>query len=245
MAIRCAKCKTNCVMKESKADVFGYPCECCRRVYCKNCANISATEIRALIMSSRVVLFFCEDCKNSIKQVPTLKDDIQEIKKDIGELKDAIKPGGTTYADVVKTFEKKKHSLKKEFKELENRLKENARKQIPDLPSLDAIKADIRNLESEVITKETARNSNFEPAQEREARAKSVLVFSLPEIQEFTYREDRMEKDENGVYNVLKEINPSINIDNLKIMRIGKYEVQKVRPVKVIFPNKGEAAKCT
>ncbi|CAG9769480.1 unnamed protein product [Ceutorhynchus assimilis] len=88
------------------------------------------------------------------------------------------------------------------IKELENRLEKNARKQIPDLAPLDAIKVDIRNLESKVITKATARNSNVEPAlyelQEREARAQNVLVFGLPEIQEFTDRKDRMERDKNG-----------------------------------------------
>lgn len=62
------KCKLNAKVKQIKDDkLVGHTCDYCSRVVCKNCSQISSTEIRCLELSTRILLFYCPDCINNIK----------------------------------------------------------------------------------------------------------------------------------------------------------------------------------
>ena len=54
---------------------------------------------------------------------------------------------------------------------------------------------------------------------------------------------ERISQEKECIENVLKEVDKDVKVNDLKLMRLGKYDPQKVRPIKVIFPTKEEALK--
>lgn len=55
------KCSSSCKLRKDKSELFGFPCDSCKQVICRNCAGLSASEIRCLPMSPRVLLFWFPD----------------------------------------------------------------------------------------------------------------------------------------------------------------------------------------
>lgn len=41
-----------------------YPCDSCKRLICQECSGLSATELRCLPLSSRILKFQCIKCRN-------------------------------------------------------------------------------------------------------------------------------------------------------------------------------------
>ncbi|KAG5871201.1 hypothetical protein JTB14_019297 [Gonioctena quinquepunctata] len=79
----CFLCRGSCIFKESKTETFGYPCDLCKRVICKNCSNISATEIRVVQMTARIMPFFCTDCRENILKLPDLVKRVSDMEVEI------------------------------------------------------------------------------------------------------------------------------------------------------------------
>ncbi|CAH1996103.1 unnamed protein product [Acanthoscelides obtectus] len=50
------------MQKSMYYEVFGFPCDICRAVVCADCADISPSEVRVMIMKSRSLFLFCPDC---------------------------------------------------------------------------------------------------------------------------------------------------------------------------------------
>ena len=90
----CSKCDKSCVFKDvSKSkeikDLFGGPCDLCKLIICRECSGISANKIRVLTSPSRLILYYCHDCRNVIRSTVTEMSNIQaQIKK----LQDNVKP---------------------------------------------------------------------------------------------------------------------------------------------------------
>lgn len=95
----CEKCKTSCIFREVRKDeskkdnqeLFGFPCDCCKKVFCKNCSNISSTEIRALILTTRILPFWCAECIKAIKDAVMLADRIKELERKFKSLDNNVK----------------------------------------------------------------------------------------------------------------------------------------------------------
>lgn len=88
MSGRCSKCKRECTNRESKNELFGFPCDLCKKVYCKECAGLSSTDVRALIQVTKRLPFFCEECMDMLRETTLFK--ISQLKKmdaDVKELK--------------------------------------------------------------------------------------------------------------------------------------------------------------
>lgn len=86
---KCITCKVSCVFREPKKgedEIFGHPCDNCRKVYCKSCANFSPTEIRALILTNRVLPYFCPDCIALIGEAIKLQSKILLLETKISQL---------------------------------------------------------------------------------------------------------------------------------------------------------------
>ena len=88
----CYKCNNECVPKEEKTELFGLPCDICRRIICKNCSGVRSSEVRVLIMKERCLRHFCPDCLECFSMMPGLKRRISELEAEI----DAIKLGKPT-----------------------------------------------------------------------------------------------------------------------------------------------------
>ncbi|CAG9767595.1 unnamed protein product [Ceutorhynchus assimilis] len=75
--------------KEIK-DLFGGSCDMCRSIICRQCSGVSSSEIRVLTAQTRVVTYYCPECveiiRTSVKNLPTLKEQISSIEKKLSVL---------------------------------------------------------------------------------------------------------------------------------------------------------------
>lgn len=228
MASECYICSASCVLKEkleSRDAVFGYPCDCCKKTVCRNCTKLSPTEMRTVVLSTRCMLYYCPNCMVTIQEVPRLKSQMEELRSEIEQLKEMV-GAKQSYADVVKSVEQETHSIKGELENMKARMNEKV-----------AAAEEAMNFRTPL---------NVEPAilemQERERRACNLLIFGLSECKE-DKREQRMAKERQTVVGLISQLSEDSPVDQIKQYRIGKYDVDRVRPVKVVFPSKEEAIK--
>lgn len=84
----CYKCKTECSFKDDKTLVFGSLCDICTNVTCAECAGISPTEVRVLILKNRALFHICPDCKTSFlkntmeqnKRIAVLEEEVKQLR---------------------------------------------------------------------------------------------------------------------------------------------------------------------
>lgn len=75
----CHKCQNECVFRDTKNELFGYPCDICKKIVCKNCCNISASEIRVVLMVSRIMPFVCQSCRDNLFNLPNIVKRIDDL----------------------------------------------------------------------------------------------------------------------------------------------------------------------
>lgn len=222
MAGKCSKCKTECVFKESKTELFGFPCDVCGGILCKNCADLSATEIRFIAMSSRAVPYLCKECIGLLRQIPSLKIQIRKLEQEVQELKCAANSAKQSYADVLKVSMDNSDELKNTIKDLEMKVQNVSKPETPQAGS------GVSQLEPAV-----------QEMQEREYRAANILLFGVKESDTVT-KDERITQENKTVEEILQRIDSTVTRE-IKVRRLGKYEPQKVRPIKVTFPSKAIA----
>lgn len=222
MSGTCSGCQAPCIFKEKTGVLFGFPCDVCRVILCKDCGGLSSTEVRFVAMASRGVPYLCKDCIGSLKLVSTLKTKIDELEHEIQELKIAAESSKSSYADILKKNTAQSEEIKGNMKNLEERV--------------------------ESVTKPGTHPSvegalPLEPAvqelQERERRAANILLFGVKESSAAT-REARIEQESKTVEGILQKIDADV-AKEVKVTRLGRYDEQKVRPIKVTFPTKSDA----
>lgn len=104
--LQCTKCQQDCVFKNrpKENEVFGAACDCCKNIFCRECAVINTTEAHAVALTQRTLIFYCMDCKPLVKDTPKIKDLLktidnlksESIKKDLRIEKLKNKCGDTT-----------------------------------------------------------------------------------------------------------------------------------------------------
>lgn len=218
----CSKCKVECVFKEGKGEQFGFPCDVCRTVLCRDCAELSATEIRFVAMATRALPYLCRECISSLKLVPILKEKILELEQEVKDLKNSTQASKQSYADILKTSLDHSDELKSSMKDLERK---------------------VENISKSGSPKAVSGPSQLEPAvqelQERESRAANILIFGVRESEGLN-RDERVRHENEVVEAVLQKIDRAVTRD-IKVRRLGKYDQQKIRPIRVTFPTKSEA----
>ncbi|KAG5874056.1 hypothetical protein JTB14_004969 [Gonioctena quinquepunctata] len=85
---KCFQCETDCVLKDNETEISGCPCDQCKRIICKNCAELSALEVRAVVIPTRVMPFYCPPCRiNSITslglRINKLEEEIQNYSSNL------------------------------------------------------------------------------------------------------------------------------------------------------------------
>lgn len=217
MSGTCSKCKQGCVFKESKTELFGFPCDICRKIQCKDCANLSATEIRTLMQTTKRILpFLCDECLNVIKEVPLLKLQVLRLKTEVQELKENSVKATQSYADVLK-FKGEAKALKGDLDKLEQRVES-----IGTQEGSGTIEPTIKELG------------------EREKRASNIIVFGFPETNGCSL-DERNTEERKEVAALLNSVDDRIQADEVRIYRLGKPQDGKVRPIKVVFKDRETA----
>lgn len=79
---KCIKCKE----KLDDNDTL-YSCDSCLRHVHKECSTLSTSEERCMPLRKRVLLYICADCRGLIARMPHMIQMLDQIKKDIEELK--------------------------------------------------------------------------------------------------------------------------------------------------------------
>lgn len=185
--------------------MFGFPCDICRVVLCRDCAGLSTTEVRFVAMATRAVPYLCKECIGSLQRVPLLERRIQELEHEVQELREATKSSKQSYADILKA----------------------------NIDSTDQIKETVKNLEKRVEDFRKQDNVNtaaamphLEPAvhelQERELRAANILIFGVRES-DGAARDERIEQENRTVEAILRKIDGTVTRE-IKVRRLGRYE---------------------
>lgn len=176
MAGTCNKCSVKCIFKEPKSngDVFGYPCDFCKKVLCKGCTGVSSTEIRFLLLSSRIVPYLCGDCVPGIKTALCLNNRVKALEEALSE----VKVANTQKIDV---FEVQVREISEEVKNIRTSF----------LTSLDDIKKDLSIIKSSTSTSTINNDCRYSAAvvhggvmhevSERQRRSCNLMVFNLPQ----------------------------------------------------------------
>lgn len=115
---KCYKCDELCIQKEDKSSLFGFPCDICQRLVCKNCTGLMASEIRVVPSASRVLLHVCPDCRGYPSMVPKLLKRIDFLESEIKL--------------VQKELENQRESWAREVEEIKRSLNVDPDRGVPD-----------------------------------------------------------------------------------------------------------------
>lgn len=227
----CIKCGLKCVIngKPKDNEVLGFPCDYCRKILCKNCADITTTEARCVALSQRVLLFYCPDCIVSIQEIPKLKGDLKTLQAEVDKLKEFFHQTTQvpTYAEILSNFKTETKAIKDDINNLEIKFAKSK--------SNDSNQELNTNLDKQAEVEPTIYE-----IQEREKRAANILIFGVKE-EKIDNAEERIELQKKSVVNIIKSVNKDVPTENIKIYRLGKYNQDKVRPIKVTFSSKADA----
>ena len=104
--------------------------------------------------------------------------------------------------------------------------------------------AQLKDLKSSVNTTTSSPAHNFEEivneVAERQNRKQNLIMFGVDEQPNELNVNQATEQDRSSVNNVLNQIIPDYNIDNLKIHRIGRRSDTRARPIKITLNDERE-----
>lgn len=106
------------------------------------------------------------------------------------------------------------------------------RKKVHDLEeAIEKIKGNQNTLDCE---------STINEINEREKRSKNIIIFGVNES-ESTDLNERKEYDKNQVVSIVSQMVPNIDLNKSTIIRLGKPDSKKPRPLRVTLKNKEQA----
>ncbi|CAG9771642.1 unnamed protein product [Ceutorhynchus assimilis] len=157
------------------------------------------------------------EVKESIKEVPLLKDEFKKLQSEVNEIKENLNKAKSTYAEVTKIINE-----------------------------AELIRTSVNKLEKKVEDFKSQDKENLVPAideiSERAKRSLNIIVFGVPEIKNLN-KEERNIKEKEGAVSILNSLDESVPTENIKLYRLGGYDLNKVRPIKVMFETKEDALK--
>lgn len=242
MSNTCSNCNQICVSKEPKNsnDIFGYPCDLCKKLLCKKCSGISTTELRTLILNSRVMPYICklclpklQDTLQLVNRVTALETSFAEIKSDSQRVIDL--------ADLIHSFSEEMKSMRASFSSCLGDIRSMVREEIEGLKRTSAETQ--QKTDGNVGRTETNRSSVESEEMmmeliERQKRECNIMVMNVKEPQSLTSGTRRQE-DLNSAINLLKDFN--VDTTDLKVFRVGKVAPNKNRLLKIILKSRHDA----
>lgn len=236
-----------CVLREEKGKLFGFPCDFCKGTICSECTGALAGEIRIIPSVSRTTLYLCPCCKDKIKKLPEIQNQIHktqqqgdETTKNLAKLKEEVE----SLKGSMERRRRENKSIKGEISTIKKEIKQVDQK-IPEKQSYaDALK----KLEERVETiKKSPEGGEYDSAgveitlfemKERERRANNIIFFGIPESEKL----DKHQDDKEKISSLFRKIDLTLP-DTARIFRLGNEGPDKKRPVKVILPNREAALK--
>lgn len=156
----------------------------------------------------------------SVEELQVLRVRMEKIEVQIRNVDENIIQTSQSYADVLKR-QNETETLKSNLSKLEVAV--NNIKSQEDLPG---------------------RRANIEPTieelKERDKRACNVLFFGVAES-DMLDKNERIRCESENIKNLIASIDINVQTDQIKVLRLGRYQPEKIRPVKVIFESKETA----
>lgn len=286
----CHSCKNAEERSISQQQRSIFTCDACKKETCVNCANVSASEQRCLILRNRVLMFFCCECLKHIKlpdiiktlneiviQNKAFKDEFNHLQDKICNMKDIPEIAKLNeITDKLKMLEEKRIETQIKFEKELNEKYEKNKKRLQDInkrmdnidKTVDSLNNDlnkkfddfdvqgkakysdivkqnsnlqtrVEKIEAHPTTRSTSELPTLEPVfneiEERKMRAKNVLIFGLTESS--GDKETRTALDKAKAIDFLKKADNTLGLtaENIQITRLGKFEENKLRPLKIIL----------
>lgn len=102
------------------------------------------------------------------------------------------------------------------------------------------LKSEIEHLKNQINKPESRlENSSVDAFQElsdREYRKRNVIMFSAKEL-ETDNQEEKKEADLRLVKEIIMTASPNLNMEDVKVQRIGKEKADRIRPLKIRLPS--------
>ncbi|KAK4876310.1 hypothetical protein RN001_012732 [Aquatica leii] len=76
---------------------------------------------------------------------------------------------------------------------------------------------------------------------DRQQRANNIIIYKLPELESDCSITDANIKDKANAIEIVKFISPTVNTNNVKVMRLGKKDSSKTRPLKICLESRRDA----
>lgn len=161
---------------------------------CRGCSGVNSTEIRTLILSSRMIPYMCKECVPGIKNAFTLSDRVSALEDALSEIK-------VNNTQKLEDFEKQVREMSDEVKSMKTSF----------LVTLEDIKHDLSIIKSASSVSTVASGSVpaavggngtsdvFHEMTERQKRSNNLMVFNLPEINE----QDDLERANSLISNLI------------------------------------------
>ena len=212
----------NCTYELSTAKAKSKNCDKCKQWYCMNCSKIPKKIFDALFAANKgkedisMICFTCSSCKTASTTIRDLRNDLHTLKNDISKRIDDKTIEIKTHVD--KKMVDFNVSHKQSFAEIVNKCK---------LPTVEKINSGVRE----------AIDSSTIAAKEQELRDRSIMMFNRAESKAGN-KKDRIVDDFDFITDFVKE---GLHIQATSIEsvdRIGRYEENKSRPIKILFNNK-------
>ncbi|KAG5872821.1 hypothetical protein JTB14_018052 [Gonioctena quinquepunctata] len=232
MAGICYKCNESCVLRDSRTEVFGYPCDQCKRVVCKSCAGISSSEVRAVVITTRIMSFHCPLCR--INNIPQITQRLNNIEQEIQDHSSNLNGKLVTLEQRILRIEQFIESnklIEQRLLKIEQILDLNKSLQ-QRLSTLEQLVESPRASPPSQNNCEIGTNSSdcetfILEVEERKRRSTNLMVYNLPE-------NDNPDVDKRKIGHVFKDIIPTDCIK--KVFRIGKKSGNNVqRPLKLVL----------
>ncbi|KAG5860695.1 hypothetical protein JTB14_006809 [Gonioctena quinquepunctata] len=229
MAGICYKCNESCVLRDSRTEVFGYPCDQCKRVVCKSCAGISSSEVRAVVITTRIMSFHCPLCR--INNIPQITQRLNNIDQEIQDHSSNLNGKLVTLEQRILRIEQFIESnklIEQRLLKIEQILDLNKSLQ-QRLSTLEQLVESLRASPSSQNNCEIGTNSSdcetFILEVEEKRRSTNLMVYNLPE--------NDNPDDQKGRLVRFKDIIPT---DCIKKFSLGKKSGNNVqRPLKLVL----------
>lgn len=158
------------------------------------------------------------------KEVQQLNEFKEQVKNEFQEIREHIQTNttGRTYATVVAETQ----SLKEQITQLKEKVEINHKA------------SNAPRQEKEINMIEPA----IQELQDREKRARNVLVFGVPEAPNVRSKDEEDTISKERAVKFLKKLKADLSTDTIKAYRLGYPSENKIRPIRVILPTRMEAS---
>lgn len=213
----------------------------CQRWFHRQCLQMSKIEYQR-ISSNNNEKWFCAraDCLKTenqpqttlLKQLSLLTDKISELTINVNALSALpSKIDNMATKDEVNSLssgiDKLRESIDSRLTHIESRV--------------DDLDNRIQSLEDQVAPSTSSFEVFFGEIEDRNRRAYNLMVYNLPESRNKEV-DSRIRFDKENVMELAQAIGYEINLESLKLYRIGKPVASKSRPLKLVFRSTSDAA---